>query len=84
MVLFYFPYFAALLTILMCLDLVKLLDFVASNFKKSENKRGKKVCQARAVHYVINTFACIYCYFFRAELNGYHQKRRSATTLVSC
>ena len=45
-------------------------DPVALSFFGNKVKRFAK----QMLSDVINALACVYCYFLRVELNGYHQK----------
>ena len=44
---------------------------LAMRFKLNKAKRFAKQQRSN----VINALACIYCYFLRAELNGYYQRK---------
>ena len=47
-------------------------DTVCSSVSKNKAKRFAN----QLLPDVINALACLYCYFLRAESNGYHQKKK--------
>ena len=47
----------------------------------SENNKAKRFAN-QLLFDAINALANVYCYFLRAELNGYHQQKRKEKKLV--
>ena len=51
-----------------------LYNFLHMEFGLFDFKQGKNVCKTIAFQVIK---ACVYCYFLRAELNGYHHQTKS-------